>query len=505
MSSTLIETNYGKLQGKEENGIYVWKGIPYAQPPIGHLRFKPPVPPKNWSGIQDAENYAPGSLQPLSSFSNILGVDKNLQTSEDCLYLNVWSPGADNKRRPVMVWIHGGGFLIDSGSSPWYDGTSFAKEGDVVLVTINYRLGPFGFLNLAEFGNEEYKESGNSGLLDQVEALKWVKENISFFGGDPERITIFGESAGGQSVAMLMGMPSAKGLFNQAILQSPSGDLYSSFEDATDLANRMLNTLDIKLSELSKLETMPAEKIIEAAGLLKESTYKTAVFQPVIDGNVLPVDPHKAIEAGSAKDISILIGANKDEYRLHMALNPSWKEMDDEQKKNFVQNYVGAQWPNISTYYLASGTTGEALSDSMIQALGALRFTIPAIKIAESQNHHGSKVWMYRFDWQSPMHNGVLGACHFMEVPFVFNQLDHPDAVALTGKSSSRYDLAKKMHQAWIAFAKYGNPNASVIPEWPSYDLVNRATMIFDSNSKVENDPNSEERLVWGKTKKASV
>lgn len=498
MSAAIVETKYGRLRGKEENGIYVWRGIPYAAPPIHSFRFRAPVPPASWTGIRDATQFGNGSLQRPSPFSKILG-EKHVTVSEDCLYLNIWTPGADDKRRPVMVWIHGGGFVQDFGSSPWYDGSSFAKMGDIVFVSINYRLGAFGFLHLAEIGGESYEASGNCGLLDQVEALKWVKENIEAFGGDPARVTICGESAGATSVALLMTMPSAQGLFSQAILQSCAADLYSDSAKATGIAERILQILNVEPGDLSRLETIAADQILDAADQIKMSQPKTTVFSPVIDGKYLPFEPLQAFEKGVASRVPIIIGTTKDEYGLHAAISPSLRESDEQQVEQVIRSYIGSLWSELSSYYLEGATSNRQILHPMVSALSAFRFTIPAIQLSEEHAKHGANVWMYRFDWESPMFGGKLGACHFLEIPFVFHHFDHPDAIALTGNSAHRARLADQMNQAWIAFVRTGNPNTSAIPEWPSYDINRRSTMLFHVNSEIVHDPNREERLAWAK------
>ncbi|MEH7178018.1 carboxylesterase/lipase family protein [Neobacillus vireti] len=494
---TLVETSNGKIEGKMENGITVWKGVPYAKPPIQKLRFKPPEPPAPWNGVYDATQFAPGCPQPKNPFANILGERKELETSEDCLYLNIWSPAADTKGRPVMVFIHGGGFWFDAGSNPWYDGTSFAQQGDVVLVTINYRLGPLGFLHLAEIGGEEYAYSGNCGLLDQVQALKWIQENIHHFGGDPERVTIFGESAGATSVALLMAMPSAKGLFNQAILQSHAGDFFTKSKEATEVARKWLEILGIQENELWKLENVPVEELLKVTDTLRVNAAKSAVFQPVIDGTLIPMEPLQALQSVASNHLSVLLGTNKDEDRLRAAVTPGWNSMSDQQIYESIEKTIGQIWSEVSSHYLNREKDEQSLRDSVECAIGDFRFWFPMIKMGERLVEAGASVWMYRFDWPSPVLEGQLGCCHYMEIPFVFHHLNHHDALILTGDSPQREDISLQLHRAWIAFAHSGNPNHALIPEWPHYEVNNRPTIVFHEKSKIENDPRRGERLVW--------
>lgn len=496
MNSPIVECKYGRIKGREENGVYIWRGIPYASPPVGSLRYRPPLPPSSWSGVREAFQFAPSCPQPPNAFSTILGEDNKLNMSEDCLYLNIWSHGVSGKPRPVMVYIHGGGFWFDSSSNSFYEGSSFASEGDIVFVSINYRLGPFGFLHMNQIGNEAYSAAGNCGLLDQVEALKWIKDNISAFGGDPEQITIMGESAGAMSVALLMAMPAAKGLFQKAILQSYPGDIIKTSEEATVLATKMLEL--IKAGNVSMLETVSVEALLNAFTSLRSSSQLTpAVLQPCIDGRTLPLNPIQAIQSGYSNNIPVLIGTTKDEFNLHVAVNPNLDVASYEQIRLFTENNLPL-WSAVSGCYLENCKTDHQITNAMLSAITDFRFMIPSIQFAEAQANHEAPVWMYRFDWETPSFDSKLGACHFLDVPFVFNRLEHPAAVTLTGKSSSRQHLASQMHHAWIAFARNGDPNSSASPiHWPRYDLEKRSTMIFNIESHIELDPNYDKRLAW--------
>lgn len=490
MSKTIIETAYGKVKGEQVDGVYVWKGIPYAKPPLKSLRFRAPEKPESWTGIRDATQFGPVASQPATDVMKFLG-NEVTNTSEDCLNLNIWTPGADDKGRPVMVWIHGGAFISGSGSSSSYDGVSFAQQGDVVVVTINYRLGIMGFLHLGEIGGEEYATSGNCGIHDQVAALQWIQENIAAFGGDPNRVTIFGESAGAMSIGVLLALPAAKGLFNQAILQSGAARNALSSAEAIKVANRLLASLNVKADELSKLEEIPVEKLIEVSALLPQMS-----LGPVIDGVSLLEQPEKALANGAAKDIPILIGTNKDEYRLFTFFDPVWKDPDGEVLSSIFQRTFGENWPAISNSF---GT--DKLSQTLYDDLMTMHvFTFPALKLAEYQAKQGAPVWMYRFNWQSPAYNGGLKACHAMEIPFVWNTINKPGTANLTGDSPDRQQVSDQMHQAWIAFARNDNPNTPEIPKWPDYDLNNRDTMTFNNENKVESDPSGELREMWEKS-----
>ncbi|WP_085523712.1 carboxylesterase/lipase family protein [Tuberibacillus sp. Marseille-P3662] len=490
MSATIVETRYGQVKGEQIEGVYVWKGIPYASPPVGSLRFRPPEPPEAWEGIWEATEFGPAAPQTSRQIMAFLGDDPE-HTSEDCLYLNVWSPGADNKKRPVMVWIHGGSFTNGSGSGDGYDGISFASLGDVVVVTINYRLGILGFLHLDDVDGEKYASSGNCGLLDQVAALKWIQDNIEAFGGDPNRVTIFGESAGAMSIGVLMAMPSAQGLFNQAILQSGAASNVLTRTTATQMANIVLNAVEVASDDLAKLEQMPVDQLLEAA-----SDLPALGLGPVIDGVTLPESPEEALSSGIAKDIPSMIGTNLDEFRLFTFFDSSWKTLSEEELTLRFEKVFGALWPKLSDHFIENNH--ETLSQSLFDRLMTFKmFTFPAIQLAETQVKQGATVWMYRFDWQSPVFNGELKAFHASELPFVWHNINKPKAGNITGESSTRYEMANQMHQAWISFAHSGNPNTQEIPVWPGYDTNDRSTMLFNVESRIEKDPNREERVVW--------
>ena len=475
----IVETAYGMVKGVRSGEVSIWKGVPYARPPVGSLRFQAPQEPESWDGIRDATEFGPVSPQPSADIMNFLG-NEVVNPSEDCLYLNIWSPGADEKRRPVMVWIHGGAFISGSGSSQSYDGASFAQQGDVVVVTINYRLGIFGFLHLGEIGGDKYSAAGNCGILDQTAALQWVKENIVAFGGDPNQITIFGESAGAMSIGTLLSLPSAKGLFHRAILQSGAARNVTDSSKATKTAVKLLDYLGIQQDELQKLETVTTEKLVEASASLPPMT-----LIPVVDGLILPDHPEKILAEGFAKDIPLLIGTNKDEYRLFTAFDPVWKSEDTNVIVSIFEKTFGSYWTELSKQF---PNKGELTQDLYDQIMTQFVFTSPAINLAECQLKSSTPVWMYQFHWETPILNGLLKSCHALEIPFVWNTLHHSGTEKLTGTSSDRQKLADHMHRAWIAFARNGNPNTEGVPHWPQYEWTNRSTMVFDNESRVTSD-----------------
>jgi para-nitrobenzyl esterase len=489
MDNAAVETRWGKVEGRHNGRCWVWKGIPYARPPIGDLRFRPPQPPERWEGVRDASRFSPIAPQ---SFPDTDG----LGMSEDCLYVNVWSPAADSGRRPVMVWIHGGAFLGGSGAIPTNDGSSFCEVGDVVVVTFNYRLGALGFLQLGEAGGEGYASSGNNGLLDQAAALRWVRDNIERFGGDPEQVTVFGQSAGAGSVAALMAMPSARGLFHRAILQSVALDYVHSPDAAARTARIVLDGLHLSGDVMTALQAMPAaelthrtEKIIRQHGLR---------FFPVVDGIVLTRHPAEALADEAARDIPVVVGANSDEMALMHLTDPGWDRAftDDRSAVEWFIRRFGPFPERAVPFYLQRPARKTETVRNLIQLISDRIFWASALRIAESRVQRNAPVWMYRFHWQSPAMDGKLGACHGMELPFVFHTIDHPSARRMLGDSPPSR-LAGQMHRAWIAFARDGRPNGPELPEWPAYELDRRPTMIFGERTEWVPDPNREERLVW--------
>jgi para-nitrobenzyl esterase len=371
----------------------------------------------------------------------------------------------------------------------------------VIVVTLNYRLGPFGFLHLAEFGGEEYAASGNCGLLDQVAALQWIQDNIAAFGGDPHRVTVFGESAGAMSIGTLLASPFAQGLFQQAILQSGSLGPIRRSAEATALAGTFLQILDVSPQDLSPLEDIPAERLVEAASALALPDWQGTTgagdmihFAPVIDGLMLPHPPLQAIANGAAKHIPLIIGTTRDECLFYPFADPTWRKADDETLIRRVQQQVGSAWPNVAPFYLDNHSGEQSLLTRLLSLLTFEQFIFPAIQLAEAQARKASPVWMYRFDWHSPLFGG---AAHTLDRIFVWNLAENPTTQRMAGDAPERTQLAHQMQQAWTAFARTGNPTISELPTWPRYDLEQRATMLFDRKSTVQHDPGARARQLW--------
>lgn len=485
MRTTLVETTSGKVQGYEQGAITVWKGIPFAHPPIARRRFLPPQPPQPWSGVLDATQFGPAALQ-----SARLG---NASTSENCLSLNIWSPGADGQKRSVMVYIHGGGFVFGSASESLYDGTSFAAQHNIVVVTCNYRLGLLGFLYLGDLAGDAYTQ-GNAALLDQIAALQWVHDNITSFGGDPDQVTIMGESAGAMSIGNLLAMPAARGLFKRAILESgASSSILLTREQATSITQMVLKKLDLPASHVLVLTEMPAETLLTVQEEVDREWRGLAAFAPVIDRVTLPKHPLELIAQGAGLPVPLLIGYNRDEWRLFTVLLGG----DTEEVKADLSQIFGAATGQVHEIY-TQGRADKAPDLAWVDMQGDRVFRIPAIRQAEAQLKQGAPVWMYRFDWVSPVSGGELGACHGLEMPFVWNNLHTPFARLLLEDAIAPIEpLVKRIHATWAMFIHTGNPTTAVLADWPRYELTHRATMILNEVSQVVDNPQAELLPLW--------
>jgi para-nitrobenzyl esterase len=385
-----------------------------------------------------------------------------------CLTLNVTTPGLDDARRPVMFWIHGGAFVNGAGSSPIYDGTRFADHGDVVVVTVNYRLGAFGFLHLEEILGSGLAGSGNVGILDQVAALEWVRDNIEAFGGDPDQVTIFGESAGGMSVGTLLGLPAADGLFARAIVQSGSASYATRPELATKVARDVLERAGV--STVDELRTVPAETLLQAQGkVLAGNARMELPFMPVVDGVGLPDLPLHTVRSGATGAVPTMIGTTRDEMTLFLSLDLRVGEIDAAGLHRQMAKVFGERSDEVISTYTAN-RPGGTLGDVLTAFSTDRAFRIPSIRLAEAQVANGRPTYMYLFTWATPVMGGKLGSCHALELPFMWDALDKPGLSQLTGDGPERQAIADAMHAAWIAFARTGDPG------WPRYDPDRRAT-----------------------------
>ncbi|MFE4710998.1 carboxylesterase/lipase family protein [Paenibacillus sp. NPDC056722] len=482
MEGPVAVTNYGRIRGQQSGDVSVWRGVPYGAPPVGKLRFRAPEPPESWTGIREGATFGPVSHQPPDTRGTRFGGEHPLH-SEDCLYLNIWSPAEGGEGLPVMFWIHGGTFITGAGSQPLFDGSSLAARGGVVVVTINYRLGPFGFLHLSPLGDGL---ASNQGLLDQIAALEWVRGNIAAFGGDPNRVTVFGESAGSMSIAALLAMPAAKGLFAGAIMQSGAAQTLPP-RQGSEIAAALLAELGITPGgDPGALQSIPAEEIMAAAGRMSLKLPGGSLsmpFQPVIDGATLPEDPAVAISKGAAEGVPLLIGTNLDEGNLFFRENMPVPDFADSLKALEMLMGVSGLGEHVGGYTPSWEGQAEILTD--------FYFWSSSISLAEHQEIH-APVWMYRFDLKVPGHPLFGKAVHGAEIPYVFHNLKHLQRLGAE-VSPDMTALADAMQEAWLAFAHRGDPSTPKL-SWPRYHPGDRATLLFAETPQVVLDPESLKR-----------
>ena len=498
----IVTTKNGKVEGIYSDGIYTFKGIPYAAAPVGEFRWLPPQPVKSWDGVRPAREFGPVAPQNLMT----IGVIKHAEQpqNEDCLFLNIWTPGIDDSHRPVMVWIHGGAFTIGSGSEDMYDSPVLAERGNIVLVTINYRLGMLGFLRLKEATGGKIPATGNEGLMDQIAALKWIKENISAFGGDPSNITVFGESAGGMSIGCLMAMPSARGFFHKGILESGVGSTAVPLNEANDVAERFIELSGINRDDVKSLRELSPEQLLDMEMKLRTALagpgelVKITATAPVIDGELIPGVPNEVARKGSAKDIPVIIGTNLEEWKLFGMMRPDADKMDDTALVNNLGAYMPVEDTSdlIKAYREARKKRGEVAAPvELFSAINTdLMFRIPALELVEAQRDNGQLAYNYLFAWKSPVLNGMLGACHALEIGFVFGTYN--DTFCGSGLDADKLSMC--IQDAWLAFAHTGDPSCDCIGKWPVYG-ERRMTMILDKECHVEEAAYEDERRAWGK------
>lgn len=513
---TVAKTTAGQIQGRVENGIFVYRGVPYGMD-TAKTRFAAPKPPEPWVDIRECTEWGPKTIQnytpppvprktatptepkaaaPRPRVSYRMPPEPGRE-SEDCLRLNLWTPALrDNGKRPVMVYFHGGGYTYGTVNGNLYDGNRLAHRGDVVVVTVNGRLNAFGFLYLAELGGEKFADSGMAGMLDLVLALRWIHENIATFGGDPSRVMVFGQSGGGGKCSTLMAMPPAKGLFHRVVCMSGQLIAGTPRERATERARAVLKQLNLEPGKVDEILTMPVERI-------KQAAVAAGSYGPVTDGRSLPHDPFWPDAAALSLDVPLILGNTHDETRflggvpgvdlfalewdgVVPALKASGSFLRDYQPEELVAKYR-AWHPNFSPSDVYFQITTDVRVWRAEQTAAEKRAANRA-----SQPH----TWVYQMDWASPVAGGRYKAPHTMDLPFAFdNAAIAPGMVGDTPEQQARAQtMATAVSESYIAFARTGNPNNPHVPQWPNFDLTRRPTMIFDDQVRVENDPRAAER-----------
>ena len=498
-------TKQGRVAGERARGpVCVFRGIPYAQPPLGALRFRAPLPMPAWQGERDARRFGFAAPQDQGLATDIG------ERSEDCLTLNVWTPAVDKAARPTLVWIHGGGYTTGSSAQELYDGAELSARGGVVVVSLNYRLGILGLGYLREvLGGAGRDLPANIALRDQITALEWVRDNIAEFGGDPSNVTLFGESAGAMSLSTLLAVPSARGLFKRAIAQSGAPHHVLVPEQASIVAEYFVKALGASAAHPERIFTAQHQELvlaqrecgkhyIERGAGAKRLPQIGMNLMPVVDGDLLPADPMSAIESGAARDVELIAGCTVDEWNYFLFLTePTKRDLDDAQLLKVLEKRAPGRGMSAVSFYRS--LLGTAPPPWMIYSAfeSDRTFRMPVLRLTDAHAAAGGRTFAYLFEFRSPVFQGQMGACHALEIPFVFGTIDSRFGRGLTGATEDAFALSRRMLDAWVRFARGDGPSHPGLGMWPAYDVRERATMRFGLSCEVGADPLAAFRPFW--------
>lgn len=496
---TVLQTRFGKVRGElRDNGI-AFKGIPYGADTGGSNRFMPPRDPAPWQGVRDGTQFGHRAPQPHMPHAPVFSwLTSTSPISEDCLVLNVYTPAMDHVRRPVMVWLHGGAFAFGSSDAPVLDGGNLAQRGEVVVVTVNHRLNVFGYL-APVLEDPRFADSGNAGMLDLIAALEWIRDHIADCGGDPSSVTLFGQSGGGAKVAVLMAMPQAQGLFHRAIIQSPSsGFRVQEPASAARSALALLDTLGLTPRQAGKLQDLPPETLLAAKASVVAAEGGNDNFRPVIDGRTLHGHPFYPEAPSTCAGMPVLIGHTATEASYYLATLPGNHQLSAEQVQTRVRRFMRLDENDAAAVVCAYAANhpGASPAELLTHIAGDHMYRLTTIEGAEQKAAQGkAPVFLYRFAWNSPALDGRLGSPHTAEIPFVFGQTDL--AREFVGDAPGASRLSHQLMDAWLRFARTGDPNGPGLPEWQAFSRERRATMVFDTpESSLQVDPAGPDREV---------